>query len=133
MPRKTTAAQRKDLATGERLAAARNAMGYTQKQMAEMFGISDVAWRNYEKGRELKSGMIIQICAILECSPNWLLGVKDEGMHLPPNSLLLRQLKSAFEELSDEGQREAVKRVQELTKLPEYVDGEKEACAASDA
>lgn len=64
---------------------------------------------------------MVQICAVLECSPNWLLGVKDEGMTLSPDSALLKELKAAFDRLSEPGQREAVKRVQELTKLPEYV------------
>ena len=120
-PQKKTAADRRTPEIGARLAEARKAKGMTQTQMAEIFGITDVAWRNYEKGRELKSGMIIKICAVLECSPNWLLGVKDTGMNLPPESALLKALKEAFEQLSEPGQKEAVKRVQELTKLPEYV------------
>ena len=128
MPRKETAADRRDPETGKRLAEARNAKGYTQRQMADIFGISEVAWRNYEKGRELKSGMIVQICAVLECSPNWLLGVNNERMALNPESRLMKQLREAFDELSTEGQKEALKRVQELTHLPQYrAKGENEA------
>lgn len=122
MPQKKTALERKDPEVGKRLAQARNRMGFTQKQMGEKFGISDVAWRNYEKGRELKSGMILSICAVLECSPNWLLGYSEEGKHLAPESLLLRQLKEAFERLNTTGQQEAVKRVQELTHIPVYTE-----------
>lgn len=119
---------------GERLAKARKAKSYTQRQMADAFGISEVAWRNYEKGRELRSGMIISICAVLECSPNWLLGYHDTGMHLAPDSLLLKQLKEAFKQLNGEGQQEAVKRVQELTEIQRYVEtGEKDASDAAGA
>ena len=133
MEAKTTAKDRANPEMGRRLKQARESLTITQKAMAKALGITTQAYQNYEYGKEISSGRIIQICAILECSPNWLLGVKEEGAHLPPDSLLLKQLKEAFAQLSDEGQQEAVKRVQELTKLPEYVDGEKEACAASDA
>lgn len=133
MEAKTTAKDRANPEMGRRLKQARESLTITQKAMAKALGITTQAYQNYEYGKEISSGRIIQICAILECSPNWLLGVKEEGAHLPPDSLLLRQLKEAFAQLSDEGQQEAVKRVQELTKLPEYVDGEKEACAAADA
>lgn len=125
MPQKKTASERRNPEIGTRLARARKKMGYTQAQMGEMFGISDVAWRNYEKGRELKSDMIIQICAVLECSPNWLLGYHDTGMSLTPDSLLLKQLKAAFDVLNGQGQQEAVKRVQELAHVPRYVGEEK--------
>lgn len=119
---------------GQRLAEARKAKGYTQRQMAEVFDITEVAWRNYEKGRELRSGMIVSICAVLECSPNWLLGVKETGMHLAPDSLLLKQLKDAFRQLNGEGQQEAVKRVQELTEIQRYTELEKkDASAGADA
>lgn len=124
MPRKQTAAERRSPEIGQRLANARMARGYTQKQMAEVFGISDVAWRNYEKGRELKSGMIVQICAILECSPNWLLGINDEGMTLSHDDPHLKSLIELWNELSTDGQREALRRVRELSRLPEYQRGE---------
>lgn len=121
MSNKTTAKDRVDETMGKRLKSAREAKPLTQKQMAEILGITTNAYQNYEYGKEISSGRLVQICAILECSPNWLLGVKDEGMTLPPDSALLRELKAAFDKLSEPGQREAVKRVQELTQLPEYI------------
>ena len=103
---------------GQRLADARRAKGYTQKQMAEMFGITEVAWRNYEKGRELRSGMIVSICAVLECSPNWLLGYHDKGRQLAPDSLLLKQLKDAFNALNDVGRQKVAEYARDLTHNP---------------
>ena len=79
----------------------------------------------YEHGREMKSNMITKICAVLECSPNWLLGYHDIGRQLEPEPLLLKQLKDAFNRLNDQGQQEAVKRVQELTHVPDYTGEEK--------
>lgn len=121
MSKKTTAKDRVDEMMGKRLKKAREAKSLTQKQMAEILGITSNAYQLYEYGNEISSGRLVQICAVLECSPNWLLGVKDTGMNLPPESALLKALKEAFERLSEPGQREAVKRVQELTKLPEYI------------
>lgn len=121
MKNKTTAEERINRDMGNRLGNARKAKSLTQKQMADFLGITPAAYQNYEYGREISSGRLVQICAILECSLNWLLGVKDEGMTLAPDSALLKELKAAFDKLSEPGQREAVKRVQELTKLPEYV------------
>lgn len=105
---------------GDRLREARNSKGWSQSDLAERLGMSQQRYNNYEHDRELKSGMIIQICAILECSPNWLLGVKDTGMQLAPDSLLLKQLKDAFAKLNEHGKQEAVKRVTELSVVPEY-------------
>ena len=121
MNKKTTADERVDKVMGERLSSARTAKSLTQKQMAECLGITAAAYQNYEYGREISSGRIVQICSILECSPNWLLGVKDTGESLSPDSPLLKELKDAFFRLSEPGQREAVKRVSELAKLPEYI------------
>lgn len=129
MPSKKTAAERVNPEMGSRIAQARKERGYTQRQMAETFGISEVAWRNYEKGRELRSGMIVEICTILKCSPNWLLGVSDEGAHLQEDSLLLRQLRMAFDELNAEGQKKVVDYARDLSSIASYTDsGEKGTC-----
>lgn len=129
MPHKTTAAERRNPEMGKRLAQKRIEKGYTQTQMAGMFGISEVSWRKYEKGNEIASGILVQICAVLECSPNWLLGYHDEGMRLAPDSLLLKQLRDAFDQLNETGQQEAVKRVEDLTYNPVYT--EKKSLSAS--
>ena len=111
MGKKTTAKDRVDEAMGKRLKLARESRSITQKQIAEILGITTNAYQLYEYGNEISSGRLIEICAILECSPNWLLGVRDEGMTLPPDSALLKALKDAFNQLSGAGQQEAVKRV----------------------
>ena len=124
MARKETASQRKCPEMGERIKCAREAKKLTQQQMADYFGITKQGWQNYEYGREMKSGMIVQVCAILECSPSWLLGIKDEGMHLPPESELLKALKAEFEKLNDKGQKKAVENTHDLTFVPEYSKSE---------
>ena len=95
--------------------------------------MSQQKYHPYEHGREMKSNMINKICAVLECSPNWLLGYHDIGRQLEPEPLLLKQLKDAFNRLNDQGQQEAVKRVQELTHVPRLHGRGKNARSASSA
>lgn len=118
--KKKTARERDDKEAGARLAEARNAKGLTQKQMADEFGLTPQAWANYEYGREMKAGMIKQVCAILECSPSWLLGMAEEGEHLPPESPLLKALKESFEQLNVKGQKKVVGYAEDLTGNVEY-------------
>jgi len=118
----------------DRLRAAREEKGWSQAEIAAKLGMSQQKYHPYEHGRELKSGMILSVCAILECSPNWLLGYHDTGMHLAPDSLLLKQLKDAFNQLNDRGEQEAVKRVQELSMLEDYTSqGKKDASTGAGA
>lgn len=131
MVKKTTAKERKNPEMGKRLKQARESLGLSQKEVADQLALTTTAYQNYEYGREISSGRLIQICAVLECSPNWLLGYHDQGMHLAPDSLLLKQLKDAFNALNEQGQQEAVKRARELTKLDEYT--EKKNASAGDS
>lgn len=132
MAARTSSKERINPEIGRRLRQRREILGLSQKDVAERIGITTGAYQNYEYGKEILSGRLIQICAVLECSPNWLLGVKDEGMNLDPDSLLLHQLRDAFNRLNEEGQQEAVKRVTELSELPRYTEaGEKEVGSGS--
>ncbi|MBR2838966.1 MAG: helix-turn-helix transcriptional regulator [Kiritimatiellae bacterium] len=103
------------LETWDRLAIARNNKGLSQAALAEKLGMSQQKYHPYEHGREMKSGMIVQVCAILECSPSWLLGVAEEGQQLPPDSPLLMRLKAAFEQLNPTGQTKVVDYAEDLT------------------
>ena len=131
---RTSSKDRENPEMGKRLRDKRESLGFSQSYVASKIGVTPGAYQNYEYGKEISSGRLIQICAILECSPNWLLGYHDTGMRLAPDSLLLKQLKDAFVKLNDEGQQEAVKRVKELSELPRYTDaGEKSSGAGSHA
>ena len=127
---RTTSKDRENPEMGKRLRNRREELGLSQKDVANRIGVTPGAYQNYEYGKEISSGRIIQICAVLECSPNWLLGYHDTGRQLAPDSLLLKQLKNAFKLLNDEGQQEAVKRVRDLTYNPTYV-GKKSASASA--
>lgn len=131
---RTTSKDRENPEIGKRLRNKRESLGLNQSEVAKEIGISTGAYQNYEYGKEISSGRILQICAVLKCSPNWLLGYSKEGAHLAEGSLMLHQLRAAFEMLNEVGQQEAVKRVQELSKLPEYTEqGKKDASAGAGA
>ena len=132
MSARTTSKDRENPEMGKRLRTKREEMHLSQKELAARIGITPGAYQNYEYGKEISSGRLVQICAILECSPNWLLGYHDKGKQLAPDSLLLKQLKDAFDILNDHGKQEAVKRVKELGNTAEYVVGEnQDACASA--
>lgn len=131
---RTTSKDRENPEMGKRLRKARKEIGLSQKDMADAIGITPGAYQNYEYGKEISSGRILQICAVLECSPNWLLGYHDEGMHLAPDSLLLKQLKDAFNELNDVGQQKVTEYAQDLTHNPSCTEqGKKDASAGAGA
>lgn len=121
MARKNTAADRVDIEAGKRLANARNAKKLTQQDMADHFGITKQAWQYYEYGREMKASMIKEVCALLECSPSWLLGMTEEGQQLPPESPLLVALKESLSKLNSKGQKKVADYADDLTGNAEYV------------
>ena len=103
-----------DIETGKRLATARRAKGYTQKQMAEIFGITQQGYRYFEHGRQIKSLMLVKLCSILECSPSWLLGVKEEGQHLEPEDPIMARLNAACDKLNDKGKKKVADYAEDL-------------------
>lgn len=103
-----------------RLVEAREAKGMSGAQLARELGMSQQKYHPYEHDREMKASMIVKVCAVLECSPSWLLGIRDDGMNLPPESELLKSLKQEFEKLNTKGKKKAVEDVGELVFVPEY-------------
>ena len=117
---RTTSKDRKDPEMGKRLRQARENLGLYQSDVAKQIGVSTGTYQFYEHGNEIPSGRIISICATLKCSPNWLLGYSDEGAHLAEDSLLLHQLREAFDQLNEVGQQKVAEYAKDLSKLPEY-------------
>lgn len=109
--------QRKEI--GRRLASARKAKGYTQEQIAKMFGISQTAYQKFEYGREIKATMLVKLCTILECSPSWLLGMKEDGQHLAPEDPIMVKLRATCERLNDKGKRKVVSYAEDLSFNPD--------------
>lgn len=128
---RTTSKDRENPEIGKRLRDKRESLGLNQNEVAKEIGISTGAYQNYEYGKEISSGRILQICAVLRCSPNWLLGYSEEGAHLADDSLMLHQLREAFEMLNEVGQQKVAEYAQDIAQNPAYTGQVKNG--ASDA
>ena len=90
------------MAFGERMAEARKGKELTQKKLAALLGVSPMRISHYESNnREPDIESIKKISAVLEVSPNWLLGLatikkpvtsKDDGLNENPKIKELHEL-----------------------------------------
>jgi transcriptional regulator with XRE-family HTH domain len=103
-----------------RLKTAREGKGLTQKDMGQLLGMSAQGYARYEKGSDIRSTLLLQLCAILECSPSWLLGIKDVGSSLPPESELLSQLIELYYCLNKKGQKYLIDFTELLASHPRF-------------
>ena len=63
---------------GARLKAARRAAGLTQKDLAEVLGITPTGYSKYEQGRaDMPTSALVKTVKILRCSADKLLGLAD--------------------------------------------------------
>lgn len=124
---------------GKRLASARNLKGLTQQRMADLLGVKLQTYQNYEYGkRDMKGTSIMKVCAILGCSPDWILGTTDEGMVLPDDDYLLSQIRARmtedsnrvcideltryFQLLNEKGRNKVIGYAKDLSKVSEYIN-----------
>lgn len=63
---------------GDRLKDLREKKGYSLQDMAEFLGISYQAYRKWERGEDPSIERLRQICDILSCSADYLLGLADK-------------------------------------------------------
>lgn len=63
----------------DRIKERRQAMKYTQEELAEKLGLQKSAIAKYENGRveNLKQNVIVRMAEILECDPAYLMGWSD--------------------------------------------------------
>jgi transcriptional regulator with XRE-family HTH domain len=70
---------RRGIMRGERLRHIREALDYTQEQLAEMLGVGVLQIYRYESGKNTPSGEIVaKIAQILGVSTDYLLGLTDD-------------------------------------------------------
>ena len=129
MPRTKSTDTSPDKERGKRLMKARKAKGLTQKQMADLFGITEQAYQHYEYGRDFKASMLVKLCTILECSPTWLLGMDDDGEHLAPEDPVMVGLRRKYDALNSKGRRKITEYADDLTCNPKYSAVEKRGAA----
>lgn len=99
------------------LKEAREAFGYTQKQIAETIGIPQRTYGSWERGeREYNADDAVKIADIYGCSLEYLLGrrtLEEEKEHLRTNSLC-----EMMKRLSPEGQDKLIAYCEDLLANP---------------
>lgn len=105
----------------ERIVAARAKKGITQKQMAEILGISQPGYSQIESGKypDMRISTLVKICEILDVSTDWLLGIitcdpddKFTRFYMEVIDLILE-----YEELEMIGERASEQLTQEIDKM----------------
>lgn len=119
----------------EQLKELRTQAGLSQKKMADILNVSQVAIAHWENGsREPSIEMIINIAKYFNVSPSYLMGWDKEFIQ-PINNLTemfkhttcidisnktLESFFIPFSKLNKNGQKKATEYINDLTKIPEY-------------
>lgn len=105
----------------ERIKERRILKGLTQEELGKRIGLQKSAIAKYENGRveNIKRCVIENMAEVLECSPCYLMGWNDDVEETVAKDKILRILKY-YKSLNSIGKREATKRVEELSNLPQY-------------
>ena len=105
---------------GRRIKKLRKLTGYTAKEFAEKVGIPYSSYSNYENGnREPKLATLRKIATALNVSISQI--SNDEMMSKNFQDDFLVEIFASFQLLNTLGKKEAIKRLHELTQLPQYV------------
>jgi len=106
---------------GDSLRKARKMANLTQVEAAKRLGIAVNSLRLYEADRRLPSiSTLIDMTKIYNANFLDLISSADINFQASNNNENINRLLDAFELLNPKGQRIAICRVQELTKIPDY-------------
>lgn len=113
------------MTVGERIRFLRMERGLTQKQLGDSCGLADSAIRRYESNRGNPTQKTLQrIANALEIPVGELMGLSDVDAFWAEFDESV-QINRYLDELNDDGKKEAVKRVGELTEIPKYKKAKK--------
>lgn len=102
---------------GLRIKTARRSAGFTQKGLGKLIERTEPTIRKYESGEiEIPLSVLDRIATICGVHVLTLLGYTN----LTPENIYTKQVIKAFSLLNDAGKKEALKRIKELTYVPEY-------------
>lgn len=104
---------------GNRIKYARNLRDVTLDDIAKKVGVAKSTIQRYENGKihSIKLPVVESIAISLNVNPAWIIG-KSDIIELP--SQKIPKIMEYYNQLNDIGKREATKRVEELTYLPQY-------------
>lgn len=106
---------------GKRIHHARALKNYTLDEVAKKIGVAKSTIQRYENGKiaKIKLPVIDSIANALCVNPAWLVGKSDE-MKINISFKSSETILQYYNILNDLGKQEAIKRVQELTYIPQY-------------
>lgn len=104
---------------GNRIKYVRNLRNVTLDTIAQKVGVAKSTVQRYESGKieSIKLPVIESIANALNVNPAWIVG-KSDLIELP--SQKIPKIMQYYNQLNDLGKHEAIKRVEELTYLPQY-------------
>ena len=83
----------KEESLGQRIRAARIRMGWTQEMLADKMCVPKSTISAYENDKvDIKSSVIVELSKLLDTTPNYLLGMKEECCD-EESILLIHQIK----------------------------------------
>ena len=103
---------------GSRIKAERNRAGLTQKEVAARAGMADSAIRKYEAGKQIPK--IETLSRIADA-----IGVDFSNIAFPGGSEIeadCQEVIGLYRQLNSAGKAKAIKRIKDLTQLPQYTD-----------
>ncbi|MGN0694552.1 MAG: helix-turn-helix domain-containing protein [Lentihominibacter sp.] len=103
----------------------RKKSGYSQKELAEQLGYAQNTISQWESGRRyIDKEALITIADFFGVTTDYLLDRAEQpGVAI---DILTRQLVNVFNKLNNEGKREAIKRVSELSQLDKYKENNRD-------
>lgn len=104
---------------GSRIKYARNLRNATLDDIAQKVGVTKSTIQRYETGKinAIKIPVVESIAMALNVNPLWIVG-KSDIMELP--SQKVPKIMTYYRQLNALGKQEAIKRVEELTYIPQY-------------
>jgi len=110
---------------GEKIKQLRLKKGLTQKQLGAICEMADSAIRRYENNRaNPKVETIKKIAEALGVDYWEIIGFNDVRINLEDNTSDDNAILKHYNKLNIEGKDEAIKRTEELTYIPKYIDKE---------
>lgn len=104
---------------GDRIKSKRQENGLSQTELAQKVGVSKQTLYKYENNiiTNIPSDKIELLSVSLNASPAYLMGWEENKANA---NAAMKRLMVYYAALNDAGKKEAAKRVQELTYLPQY-------------
>ena len=103
----------------DRLKQLRIENGYSGETLGNLIGVSKAAIGNYESGyRKPRQEQLEALADVFNVDMDYLLCRTDTRLHI---SFEESRMKYLLNKLNQDGKREAVKRVEELTFIPRYI------------